>query len=308
MPRILLIGSAGQLGHELTLTLAGLGDVLALNRQDLDIAQAEAVRQAIAQAKPDVIVNGAAYTAVDRAESEPELAHRINAAAPQAMAEAAQKLGSLLVHVSTDYVFDGNTTHPYDEADRPHPLGIYGATKLAGEEAIRQICQRHLILRTAWVYGTYGQGNFVKTMLRLAAEREELRVVDDQIGTPTWAFDIAQAITELVEKFALPAPASALQETFHFTNSGVASWYDFAVAIVEEAASLGFPIKVKRVIPISTAEYPTAAQRPAFSVLNHRKLQSVLGAPAPHWRSSLRKMLQQYHHHTLNLQDISLLK
>ncbi len=294
MTRILLIGSAGQLGHELTHTLPGLGDVLAVNRRELDIAQSEAVRQTIAQANPDVIINAAAYTAVDRAESEPELAHQINAAAPQAMAAAAQDLGALLVHVSTDYVFDGKTTRAYGEADLPNPLGVYGESKLAGEKAIRQISPRYLILRTAWVYGTYGKGNFVKTMLRLAAERDELRVVDDQIGTPTWAFDIAQAITGLVDKFAIPTPESALQEIFHFTNSGVASWYDLAVAIVEEATALGFPMQVKRVTPISTAEYPTAAQRPAFSVLNHRKLQTVLGTPAPHWRSSLRRMLQQY--------------
>lgn len=294
MPRILLIGSAGQLGQELVHVLPQIGNVVAINRRNLDLAYPDAIRQAITQSEPDVIVNAAAYTAVDRAESEPDLAHQINAVAPQVMAEAAQQSGGLLVHISTDYVFDGKTNCPYTESDQPNPLGVYGATKLAGEEAIRQFSERHIILRTAWVYSTYGKGNFVKTMLRLATEREELRVVEDQIGTPTWACDIAQAIAALLEKVALPTVEPVFQETVHFTNGGVASWYDFAVAIVEEASALEFPIQVKRIVPIQTKEYPTAAQRPAFSVLNNRKLRSILGTYPPHWRSSLREMLEHF--------------
>ncbi|HEY9881092.1 MAG TPA: dTDP-4-dehydrorhamnose reductase [Leptolyngbyaceae cyanobacterium] len=297
MKRILLLGAAGQVGQELAQVLPVFGTVTEFDRSHIDIIQPEVLRQAIAQVHPDVIVNASAYTAVDRAEQEPDLAHQINAIAPTVMAEAAQEQGALMVHLSTDYVFDGQKSRPYSEDDVPAPLGVYGQTKLAGELGIQQHCDRYVILRTAWVYGVYGKGNFVKTMLRLASQREELRVVADQVGTPTWAFNIAQAIATLLAAAISDDKTlnSEVQGIYHFTNSGIASWYDFAVAIVEEARSLGLPLQVEHIVPIPTTDYPTPAQRPAFSVLCNQKIQPLLGSPPKHWRNSLRRMLQQYH-------------
>lgn len=285
MKRILLIGNHGQLGQELEDTLSSLGEVIGINRQNLDLTQVTLIPQFIENVKPNIIVNATAYTAVDRAETEPELAYIVNATAPKMMAEAAQNLGALLLHVSTDYVFDGKKNTPYTEEDITNPLGIYGRSKLAGEENIRQICDRHLILRTAWVYGVYGKSNFVKTMLRLGGERETIRVVCDQVGSPTWARDIAEAIAQLLTVDVIG--------TYHFTNSGVASWYDFAVAIFEFAKQMDFPLKVEQVLPITTTEYPTPAQRPAYSVLSTKKLSETLNKQCPYWRDSLKKMLAQ---------------
>jgi dTDP-4-dehydrorhamnose reductase len=258
----------------------------------VDLNHATSIRQAITEVKPDLIVNAAAYTAVDKAETETELAQAINAIAPKVMAEEAQQLGATLIHVSTDYVFDGGKNTPYTEDDVTNPLGVYGRTKLEGEEGIRQTCTNHLILRTAWVYGTFGKVNFVKTMLRLFAEREEVRVVADQVGSPTWAADLAQAIATLLSQTSQePGQPSLPTGTYHYTNSGVASWYDFAVAIFEEAKPLGFPLKVQRIVPIATADYPTPAKRPAYSVLSGKKISAVLGSHPPHWRQALRQML-----------------
>lgn len=298
MTQILLIGQDGQVGQELQKTLAPLGKVIGVGREQFDLADPESISPAIAAIAPNLIVNAAAYTAVDKAESEPELAYTINAEAPKQMAEAAQKLGAPLIHISTDYVFDGSKSSPYVETDATNPLGVYGKSKLAGETEILQIHDHHpdfrfAILRTAWVYGVRGKGNFVKTMLRLGAEREELRVVADQIGTPTWSTEIAKAITTLSSELLSPAAPDDLSGIYHFTNSGAASWYDFAVAIFEEAKSLGVPLKLQRVIPITTPEYPTPAQRPAYSVLANQKIQTVLKAPAPQWRQSLRQMLTE---------------
>ena len=290
MTKILLTGKAGQLGYELTTYLAPLGEVIAVDRQQLDLSQPEQVRQVVRELQPQVIVNAAAYTAVDKAESEPELANTVNGTSPTVMAEEAQRLGAVLLSVSTDYVFDGQKNTPYLEEDMTNPIGVYGQSKLLGEAGIRSACDRHLILRTAWVYGTYGKGNFVKTMLRLGAEREELRVVIDQVGSPTWTGDLAQAIAQFVPKLL---QGQAVPGTYHFTNSGAISWYDFAVAIFAEARTLGFPLKIQRVIPITTAEYPTPAKRPAYSVLSGQKTSNVLGSPAPHWQASLRKMLAE---------------
>jgi dTDP-4-dehydrorhamnose reductase len=242
----------------------------------------------IREKQPQIIINAAAYTAVDQAESEPELAKAINATAPQILAQEAKKQQAFLIHISTDYVFDGNSCRPYQETDTTNPLSIYGQTKLAGEQAIRQTHAHHLILRTAWVYGTFGKSNFVKTMLRLGGEKEEIRVVADQIGSPTWARDIAETIAELI-----PLLNSEIAGTYHYTNSGVASWYDFAVAIFEEAQQLGFPLKIQRIVPITTSEYPTPARRPAYSVLACAKIAETLGHHAPHWRQGLRKMLKE---------------
>lgn len=304
MTRILLIGQDGQVGQELQKTLAPLGEVIGVGRQQLDLAQPELIQQAIAEAAPNLIVNAAAYTAVDKAESEPDLAYAINAIAPKQMAESAQRLGVPLIHISTDYVFDGNQSTPYTETDATNPLGVYGKSKLAGEAEIQQLYERHpdlqfIILRTAWVYGARGKGNFVKTMLRLGAEREELRVVADQVGTPTWAAEIARAITALSKQFLTPptdttsTTSANLSGIYHFTNSGITSWYDFAVAIFEEAKSLGVPLKLQRVIPITTAEYPTPTQRPAYSALANQKIQTILQSPAPQWRQGLRQMLSE---------------
>lgn len=303
MTQILLIGQDGQVGQELHPRLAQLGNVMGVGRQQLDLTQPERIQQIIDEVSPDLIVNAAAYTAVDKAESEVELAYAINATAPRQIAEAAQRRNAALIHISTDYVFDGQKNTPYLETDATNPVSVYGKTKLAGEEQILQVHQqdpnfRYAILRTAWVYGTRGKGNFVKTMLRLGAEREEVRVVADQVGTPTWAADIAVAITDLSTQFLQPAADLSSEMTdlsgiYHFTHCGVASWYDFAVAIFEEAKSLGVALKLQRVIPITTPEYPTPAQRPAYSVLSNRKIQPLLKAPVPQWRQGLRQMLTE---------------
>ncbi|MEB3357409.1 MAG: dTDP-4-dehydrorhamnose reductase [Synechococcales bacterium] len=292
MTRILLIGSQGQLGQELQMTLPALGDVVAVGRSQLDLTDLPQLRSLIAETAPHIVVNAAAYTAVDKAESEVDLAKAINAIAPTVMAEEVQKTGACLVHFSTDYVFDGRKNTPYLEDDSPNPCGAYAESKLLGEDGIRQTCDRHFIIRTAWVYGSRGKGNFVKTMLRLGGEREELRVVTDQVGSPTWTKDIADATTQLLTHWSQKqAPAYGV---YHFTNSGVASWYDFAIAIFEEARQLHQMLKVERVLPITTAEYPTPARRPAYSVLSGKKIAAVIGQPAPHWRQSLRTMLNEF--------------
>ena len=284
MNKTLLIGAKGQVGRELQSTLSG--DVTALGREDLDLTQKELICQVVNSLQPDLIVNAAAYTAVDKAETEKDLAESINAIAPKILAAECAKIGAILIHISTDYVFDGTKNTPYLEADKTNPLGVYGQTKRAGEIAIQNSEAKHIILRTAWVYGTYGKSNFVKTMLRLAKEREELRVVTDQVGSPTRALDIANAIAALTVR-------DNCESIYHFTNSGVASWYDFAVAIFEEAEKLGFPLKIKQVLPIATSEYPTPAKRPAYSVLSSKKISKILGNHPPHWRESLREMLQK---------------
>lgn len=288
MKKILLIGSNGQLGQELQITLAPVGDIIGVGRDKLDLTEPEKIRQLIQETDPNIIVNAAAYTAVDKAESETELAYAVNEIAPKIMAQESQKLGATLLHVSTDYVFDGTKGIPLTEEDATNPLGVYGNSKLAGEQAIQDNCDQYIILRTAWVYGSYGKSNFVKTMLRLGGEREQLRVVADQVGSPTWAKDIADAITELVK---LPSKAETV--IYHFTNSGVASWYDFARAIFEEAQSIGFPLKIEEVVPITTSEYPTPAKRPPYSVLSHQKIRTLLGNYPPYWRDSLKQMLSQ---------------
>ena len=286
MKKILLTGVTGQVGQELQKTLVPLGEIVSVTRQDIDLTKPELIRSAIAELKPDIIINAAAYTAVDKAETEPKLATAINGVAPTIMAESAQQIGATLVHISTDYVFNGQNYTPYTEEDRPAPLGVYGKSKLMGEEEVRNNCDRHLILRTAWVYGSRGHGNFVKTMLRLGAEREQLRVVSDQIGSPTWSYDIATAITQLV--------SNSVTGTYNFSSSGVASWYDFAVAIFSEAKQLGFPLKIKEIVPITTAEYPTPAQRPAYSVLSKVKTSQIIGNYPPHWQQSLKQMLSEW--------------
>jgi dTDP-4-dehydrorhamnose reductase len=287
MKQILLIGSSGQVGRELQQTLPS-ETLVSVARDALDLSQPDRIRQLILEIHPHVIINAAAYTAVDKAETEIELAYAINAIAPAIMAEAANHIGAALIHISTDYVFNGRKGTFYQEDDDPNPLNVYGASKLAGEENIRQGCDRHLILRTSWVYGVQGKSNFVKTMLRVGADRQEVRVVADQVGTPTSARSIADVITQLIPSLE----TSEATGTYHFTQSGVASWYDFAVAIFEEARRLNFPLEVERVIPIATADYPTLAQRPLYSVLSTQKLSAWMVTSFPHWRQELRQMLR----------------
>ena len=285
---ILLIGSNGQLGTELQNFLSSNYQVIAVTRPEIDLTQTDNLRQIIRETQPEIIINAAAYTAVDKAETEPEMATAINTTAPQIIAEESQKLGSFLIHFSTDYVFNGNSNYPYQESDITNPVSVYGQTKLAGEIAIQKACSQYMILRTAWVYGTYGKSNFVKTMLRLGKERPEVRVVADQIGSPTWAQDIALTITQII-----PQLTSEIAGIYHYTNSGVASWYDFAIAIFEEAEKLGFPLKINQVIPITSPEYPTPAKRPAYSVLACQKISKILGTHPPHWRQRLILMLKE---------------
>jgi dTDP-4-dehydrorhamnose reductase len=289
--KIAVIGADGQVGQELQQSLRPFGELHLLNRQSLDLSQPDLIAKALAPLQPQIIVNAAAYTAVDKAESEPELAYTINGKTPTELAKVAQSLNAQLIHISTDYVFDGTKGSPYQPNDPTCPMSVYGQSKLAGEQGILTNCDRHWILRTAWVYGSYGKSNFVKTMLRLGAERTEVKVVADQIGTPTWARSIAEAIAALIRTLDhQPAPSGI----YHFTNSGVASWYDFAIAIFEEAQNLGFPLKIEQIVPITTADYPTPAKRPNYSVLSLQDITPVLGQPPLHWRSALRLMLKEY--------------
>jgi dTDP-4-dehydrorhamnose reductase len=293
---ILLLGSNGQVGQEIHNILAPQYKLIPLARPNIDLTQIDSLAQIIRDIQPKIIINAAAYTAVDKAETEPELATAINATAPEIIAAECQKIGSFLIHLSTDYVFDGEQTRPYQENDTTNPVNIYGKTKLAGEIAIQQTHPLHIILRTAWVYGSFGKSNFVKTMLRLGKERPEIGVVTDQIGSPTWARDIAEAIAKII-----PQLTPEIAGTYHYTNSGVISWYDFAVAIFAEAEHLGFPLLPPQVIPITTAEYPTLARRPAYPVLACGKISAVLGTYPPHWRQRLRLMLKDWLLHSQSL-------
>ncbi|MBR8829985.1 MAG: dTDP-4-dehydrorhamnose reductase [Chroococcopsis gigantea SAG 12.99] len=281
---ILLIGANGQVGRELQPLLTSLGNLTSISREELDLTQSQKIRELIREIKPHYIINAAAYTAVDKAETESDLAFAINATAPGILAEEAKNLDATLIHISTDYVFDGTKNTPYLETDHTNPIGVYGKSKLAGEQSILETDANAIILRTAWVYGVHGKVNFVKTMLRLGKEREQLKVVVDQVGSPTWAADIATAITSL-----LHSPGGI----YHFTNSGVASWFDFAKAIFAEAKLLGYPLAIREVIPIITAEYPTPASRPAYSVLSDKKITPQLGYTPSYWRDSLNLMLKQ---------------
>lgn len=290
MKKILLTGRNGQVGWELQRTLKPLGEVTALDVDELDLTSPGSIRRVVREIKPDVIVNAAAYTAVDRAEKEPELAQAINGTAPGILAEEAKKLNALLVHYSTDYIFDGRKPGPYVEDDAPNPLGAYGRTKLAGEEAVRAANCNHLILRTSWVYGARGN-NFMLTMLRLAKEREELRVVNDQIGAPTWSRSLAEVTALILAQFYAPnADAAAIEKvsgTYHLTSSGSTSWHGFAAGILRLSSVQPKP----RLLPITTPEYPTPAARPANSVLANDKLLNTFGLSAGDWDDNLRLCL-----------------
>jgi dTDP-4-dehydrorhamnose reductase len=289
MTTIALLGADGQVGYELQKTLAPLGTVKSFTRTTLDLTQPDQLAATLEPIAPDFIVNAAAYTAVDKAESESELAYLVNAAAPNALAKIAQTLNAQLVHISTDYVFDGQQSWPYEPTDKPNPMGVYGHSKLEGELGIQSHCDRHWIIRTAWVYGAHGKGNFVKTMLRLGAERDSVRVVVDQVGTPTWTTSIAETISILISQ-SEQVPSGI----YHFTNSGIVSWYDFAEAIFAEARQLGIPLKLKTVVPITTPEYPTPTKRPHYSALSWQTLLPFLQEPPIHWRVALKKMLVEW--------------
>lgn len=296
--QILLIGGAGQVGHELRRSLAPLGEVVVTTRhgdlpggeacEALDLAtaagDADGIDALMRQVAPDVVVNAVAYTAVDRAEDEPGLADCINARAPGLIARACAANGAELIHYSTDYVFDGSGQRPYREDDLTSPLGVYGASKLAGERAIAASGARHLILRTAWVYGLHG-GNFLRTMLRLAAERDELRVVADQVGSPTPAWLIAD-LTAAILRRGIVEPGVR-----NLVSAGQTSWHGFAEAIFADAFAAGLIERTPRVVPITTAEFPTRAQRPAYSVLDTARLAADYALDIPHWRQALAATL-----------------
>ncbi len=289
--RILLLGKNGQVGWELQHTLAPLGAVLALDRQELDLTDADSIRRVIRDQRPSLIVNAAAYTAVDKAEAELDIAMAINGMAPGIMAEEAQRLGAVLVHYSTDYVFDGAKTQPYVEDHAVNPLGVYGASKLAGERAIQAVGVPHLIFRTSWVYGARGK-NFLLTMLRLSKEREELNVVADQIGAPTWSRMIAAMTSQVLAGIATPngMPMGEVSGTYHLTGAGSTSWFGFTQAILENVAQRGGAdarLKLPRLVPISTRDYPTPAQRPKNSQISNAKLARVFGLISPSWDSQL---------------------
>ncbi len=280
--KTLVVGAGGQLGQALCAVQPRAWSITALSHQDLDVADAAAVAAAVAHVGPDLILNASGYTAVDKAESEPEMALKVNRDGPANLARAAVQCGARLIHVSTDFVFDGRSSRPYKPDDAKGPLGVYGASKLAGEEAVLAAGGRSLIVRTAWVYADAGR-NFLLTMLRLMAERSEVRVVADQVGSPTSAESLAVGLWRLARM--------RTEGVLHLTDAGVASWYDFAWAIAEGGVKLAILNQAPTVVPIATEDYPTPAVRPAYSVLDCRETWRLLGAPAPHWRVSLARTM-----------------
>ena len=307
--RILLTGKGGQVGRALCALLPRLGVVTALDRLQLDFSQPDQIRQIVRSVRPQIIVNAAAYTAVDQAESDQAAAQAINGHAPMVLAEEAQSLGALLVHYSTDYVFDGAKGQPYVEEDLPNPQNVYGRTKLAGERAIQQAGVSHLIFRTAWVYAREGR-NFLLNLLHLATQKEELKIVRDQIGAPTWSYEIAAATTQVLSQICARDGAPSLTPDrggiYHLTAAGETSWYGFAKAILEEvsrhppsdpwfaAATQQRPLIVRRIVPIATAEYPTPARRPAHSVLSNARLANQFGIRLPDWKTQLRSFFRHH--------------
>jgi dTDP-4-dehydrorhamnose reductase len=285
-PRILIFGRVGQVGWELRHKLACLGQVSSVDFPEIDFSKPDTIRDAVRAAEPTVIVNAAAYTAVDKAEAAPEPAWAINAAGPGVIAEEAKRLGALLVHYSTDYVYDGSKPGPWVEEDKPNPLNVYGKTKLAGDEAIAAAGGDYLILRTSWVYGARG-ANFLLTMLRLAKERPELRIVDDQSGSPTTSECIAQATADILSQVIAPGGGLAGRSgVYHLTSSGVTTWFGFAKAFLSKQA--GCP----KLTPITTSEYPIPATRPVNSVLSCEKLAETFGVRMPSWELALDLVLE----------------
>jgi dTDP-4-dehydrorhamnose reductase len=301
-PKILLTGKTGQLGSELNRLLPKLGEVIAPERKELDLRRPDKIPDLMRKTKPQVIINAAAYTAVDAAETDEATASVVNAEAPGLLALEAKKLGALLVHFSTDYVFDGRKRSLYLETDSTNPISSYGRTKLGGEDAIRNSGAAYLIFRTSWVYATHGR-NFLLTILRLATEREELKIVADQVGAPTCAFDLAQTITNVLAGIFAKAKNDFISPecvgTYHMTAAGQTTWCEFARAILEEAggapqslswltsATKGLPLLTRRVLPISTEEFRSPTRRPAYSVLSNERLKQAFGVTLPDWRTQL---------------------
>ncbi|MGE5625973.1 MAG: dTDP-4-dehydrorhamnose reductase [Bacillota bacterium] len=282
--RVLVTGKGGQVARALLKRKPAAAEATALDRSELDVGDRDAVRRAVADLAPELIINAAAYTAVDKAESEPALAMRVNGEGPGHLAEAAREGGARLLHVSTDFVFDGSAREPYRPDAATAPLGVYGGSKLEGERRVMERSRGEaLVLRTAWVYAAQGH-NFVRTMLRLMGERGTVRVVRDQLGSPTWADSVATALWAAASK-------RDFRGIHHWTDAGTASWYDFAVAIAEEAQELGLLKNKAEVLPITSAEYPTPARRPAYSVLDRSSTESALGIRPGPWRDNLKKML-----------------
>jgi dTDP-4-dehydrorhamnose reductase len=307
-PKILLTGKTGQVGRELAPLLDRMGELTALDRRQLDLSKPDEIRRVIRGVLPDLIVNAGAYTAVDRAESDEAAARAINAAAPGVMAEEAKRLGALLVHYSTDYVFDGMKRTPYEEDDPPNPSSVYGRTKLEGERAIQRIGPAYLIFRTAWVYAREGR-NFLLTVLRLATEKEELRIVRDQTGAPTLSGEIAAATAKVLSQICALANGvrswSGTKGVYHMTAEGETNWYSFANLILElassqpragdwfAAATSNRPLIARRIVPIATDQFPTPARRPSYSVLANRKLNDTFGVRLPHWEMQLRAVFSE---------------
>jgi dTDP-4-dehydrorhamnose reductase len=285
--KVLVTGSSGQLGYELMKRCPAGTECRGVDLPEVDITSREQVLGLCGEFRPDVLINAAAYTAVDRAESEEEAARRVNVEGAENAASACRLLGCRLIHISTDFVFDGASRRPYRITDQPAPLGVYGKTKLLGEKAVLKELPGAAVVRTSWLYSSHG-GNFVKTMLRLMGETEELRVVCDQVGSPTWAGGLAAALWLLVKR-----PEE--KGIFHWSDLGVASWYDFAVAVYEEALLLGILRHGVQVIPVPSEAYPTQARRPSYSVMDTARIRDALGISGVHWRENLRTMLREMH-------------
>jgi dTDP-4-dehydrorhamnose reductase len=285
--RVIITGGLGQLGWELRRTMPSRWEAWITDIDEMDITDPESIAQAFRNFKPDLVINAAAYTAVDRAEDEPELAFRVNRDGVANIAKEAKACQCRIIHISTDFVFDGVSGIPYRPEDKPNPLGVYGKSKLAGEQALMEVYpEGSTIVRTAWLYSAHGN-NFVKTMLNLFRQQQVVRVVSDQVGTPTWAFNLARFLWFLADY----DPALTTNRCYHFTDAGVASWYDFAVAIEEETRSWrDHPVEV---VPILTKDYPTKAVRPHFSVLNKETTWKLWNEKPQHWREALRSMLKE---------------
>ena len=289
-PKILLIGKTGQAGWELRRTLAPLGPLTCVDYPEFDLTDSARIREQVRSLTPNVIINAAAYTAVDKAETEPDRCMQINAFAPGILAEEAKKLGALFVHYSTDYIFDGTKNSPYTEDDAPNPLGVYGRSKLAGEQAVQSAGSDYLLFRLCWVYGTRGQ-NFMLTIMRLAREREKLRVVADQVGCPTWSRMAAEGTALALQQVLAASDPHALTGIYHLCASGSISWHGFAESIV--ALMPKDDVKCRQVEAITTPEYPLPARRPAYSVLACDKLKRVFGLTLPSWEESLKAALDK---------------
>lgn len=285
MIKVMVVGSAGQVGQELVKRAPSEWRILATDRSQLDITDAQQVNSVVSSFCPDVIINAAAYTAVDKAESEPELAFAINRDGPRYLARAANACDAAFIHISTDYVFSGDKEGLYCESDMTGPTGVYGQSKLDGERAVAEECPEHIILRTAWVFGEYG-ANFVKTMVRLAREREQLSIVGDQYGSPTYAGDIADALLSIAEKALQPTERN-IWGTYHFSGDEYVCWAEFASAIIDSAYFCELIARKPSIRAIATSEYPTPAKRPANSKLDCSKIQEVFGINASNWRAAL---------------------